>query len=275
MKDIRNKIVVITGAGSGIGRALAIEYGKLGAKVALNDFNEQGLADTINILNKMGISNVISAVFDVSSKKSMDAFAELVKSKWGNAHIVINNAGIAGGDLPAYLLSEEAYRRIMEVNFFGVLNGCKSFLPHLVENNEGAIANVSSIFGLVGTANNSDYCASKFAVRGYTETLATEFEESPITIHCIHPGGIRTNIAGNANTLAFEEKYLKTPPEAIARYIIKAIQRKKVKIVYGHGALRVWFISNFVPQRLTNWFVWREAKSIIDISKYKRFIKSL
>ena len=277
MKNLANKIVVITGAGSGIGRALAIEYGKLGAWLALNDFDEHGLNETVEILKSMGVNHVISSVFSVSDKNAMANFATHVKTHWRNANIVINNAGIAGDNLPAYLLSEESYRRIMEINFFGVLNGCQSFLPQLVENNEGAIVNVSSIFGLLGIPNNSDYCASKFAVRGYTEALAAEFQQSPITVHCVHPGGINTNITKNIDLdmPGYKERFLTTKPEDIAKYIIKSVQKNRPKIIYGKDSFRARIYSNFIPQKLLTWFTWTEAKTVLNLEPYKKFIKSL
>ena len=158
---MKNKIVVITGAGSGIGRALAIEFGRLGSQLALNDYNQSELNETVSLLNKEGVEP-LTAIFDVSQKEAMWEFAKTVKSKLGNANIVINNAGISGDDLPGYLIKEETYRKVMDINFFGVLNGCQAFLPQLVENNSGTILNVSSTFGLIGATNCSDYCASKY-----------------------------------------------------------------------------------------------------------------
>jgi len=269
MKNFKDKIVVITGAGSGIGRAVAIAFGQKGARLALNDFNKQGLDETFEILKGKNIHQVLTSVFDVSNKESMDEFALTVKRELGNAHIIVNNAGIEGGGEPAYLLDQDTFRRVMEVNFFGVLNGCKSFLPQLVANNEGAVVNISSVFGLIGAPNNSDYCASKFAVRGLTESLAVEFHESPITIHCVHPGGIKTNIASGE----FAEQYLTTPPEHLANRIIKGIQKKEVKIVFGRDSFRIWLASNFLPQKLLNTIIWKEVSKIYDKTKYKLFIK--
>lgn len=268
-------IVVITGAGSGIGRALALEYGKLGAKLALNDYQETGLEETKALLNEMGREEVLLSVFDVSDRKAMEAFATQVKASWGNADVVINNAGIAGASLPAYHMPETAYRRVMDINFFGVLNGCQAFLPQLVEKNAGAIINLSSVFGLIGMPNNSDYCASKFAVRGYTEALAVEFQQSPISIHCVHPGGIATNIAKDTPNRRVAEKLLTTPPEDLARFIIRSVQRKKPKIVYGRDSRKVWFLSNLVPQSITNRLLWQQAKRLLDLETYRAFLQPL
>ncbi len=275
MKNFKDKTVVITGAGSGIGRALAIEFGNQNAKLALNDFNMQTLQKTVDILKHKGVNNILTFAFDVSDKTLMNDFAQKVRSTFGNAHIVINNAGIGGSAEPAYLTDTDSYREVMDVNFFGVLNGCQSFLPQLVANNEGSIVNISSIFGLIGTPNNSAYCASKFAVRGYTESLAIEFHKSPINIHCVHPGGIKTNIAGDESDSEFVEKYLKTPPEQLAKRIIKGIQNKEVKIVFGTDAFKTWLGSNLLPQKLLNKLIWKEMNNILDIEKYKQFIKNL
>ncbi|MFT7590017.1 MAG: NADP-dependent 3-hydroxy acid dehydrogenase YdfG, partial [Limisphaerales bacterium] len=186
MKSFKNKVVVITGAGSGIGRALALVLSKRGAKLALNDFDRESLDETKSMLQ----GNVLTEAFDVSDKEKMYAFATRIKTELGSAHAIINNAGIEGSTKPAFLTEPKEYERTMQVNFNGVLYGTLAFLPQLVENNEGAVINISSIFGLIGVPNNADYCASKFAVRGFTETLMAEFEESPINIHCVHPGGI-------------------------------------------------------------------------------------
>ena len=201
----------------------------------------------------------------------MDDFAKTVKKEWGNVHVIINNAGISGEGEPGYLINHESYRRVMDINFFGVLNGCQAFLPQLVANNEGAVVNISSIFGLIGTPNNTDYCASKFAVRGYTESLAVEFYQSPITIHCVHPGGIKTNIADGE----FAEQYLTTPPEDLAKRIIKGIQKKEAKIVFGRDSFKAWLGSNLVPQKLLNGIIWGELKKVLDKEKYKSFVKNL
>jgi NAD(P)-dependent dehydrogenase (short-subunit alcohol dehydrogenase family) len=272
---MKSKIVVITGAGSGIGRALALEFGKLGATLALNDCNETDLKETVAMLKAAGTSSVLSSIFDVADKKAMTDFAEQVKSKRNNANIVINNAGISGVDLPAYLIKEESYRGVMDVNFFGVLNGCQAFLPQLVENNSGSMVNISSVIGMIGVANRSDYCASKFAVRGYTESLASEFQDSPINIHCVHPGGINTRIRRDGNSPDFDRKYSRIPAQDIAKHIIKSIKKNKVKIVYGADSKRIWFLANFIPQKLANKLIWDEIKKTIDLSKYKSFIKSL
>ena len=195
MKNFADKIVVITGAGSGMGRAYALEFARLGARLALNDFDAKGLAETLAMLPHAPAGAVYSEVFDVGDQAAVYAFAAAVQARLGNAHVVINNAGIAGGGRPVWLKDEAAYQRTMQVNFFGVVYGTRAFLPQLLANGEGAIVNVSSVFGLVGTPDASDYCAAKFAVRGFTESLMVELQQSPISVHLVHPGGVRTNIA--------------------------------------------------------------------------------
>ena len=254
MDIFNDKIVVITGAGSGIGRALALEFGKLGARIAINDRDRDTLDETVSLLEDQEVQYVLAADFDVSSNKDMHAFAKVIHQKWGNAYVIINNAGIEGGESPVYETSEETYRHVMDVNFFGVVNGCEAFLPQLVANNEGAVVNISSIFGLVGVMNYSAYSASKFAVRGYTESLMVEFHNSPISIHCVHPGGIKTNIS----TTELSKKHLTTPPEDLARYIIESVKKDRPRIVYGNGSFKVWLGSRIMSQKMMKALLWRQ-----------------
>ena len=272
MKDFRDKVVVITGAGSGMGRAYAQEFGRLGAKLALNDFNAAALAETVAEQQAQGVA-VCSAVFDVASRADFEAFAEQVKAELGNAHVIINNAGIEGAVKPVWAMSPAEIERIMGINFYGVVHGTQVFLPQLFANNEGAVVNVSSIFGLVGTPNAADYCASKFAVRGFTEALMVELEESPVDAYLVHPGGIATNIVQKNEGQDFNKRYLVTPPEDIARYLVSCLRRRQLKVVYGHGARKTWLGSNFLPQALMNRVLWRELKPFTDLSAYP-FAKS-
>lgn len=269
MKNFKNKVVVITGAGSGMGRAYALEFAKLGAKLALNDFDAKALAETLALLAGRGTTTVYSEVFDVSDRDVMHGFAARVQAELGNAHVIINNAGIEGSAKPLWATDDASYERVMRINFFGVVHGTKAFLPQLIANGEGAVVNVSSIFGLIGTPNHSDYCASKFAVRGFTEAFMVEMQESPVSVHLVHPGGIATNIARGDGAQAFAKHYLTTPPEDIVRHVIKCIGRKKPKIVYGKDSFKTWLGSNFVPLKLLNRIIWQEMKSVIDRKDYQ------
>ena len=268
MKQFKNKIVVITGAGSGMCRAYALEFARLGARLALNDYDAEGLAETLRQLPQVNTADVLSRAFDVSDADAMFAFAAEVKSRLGNAHVIINNAGIEGAVKPVWATPASSYERVMRINFFGVVNGTRAFLPQLMENREGAVVNISSIFGLVGTPNHSDYCASKFAVRGFTEALMVELQGQPVSVHQVHPGGIATNIARSAGSQAFSRKYLSTPPEAIVRRVIRGIQRGEPKIVFGNDSFKTWLGSNLAPQRLLNHLIWRDMKDVIDRSDY-------
>lgn len=271
MKSFKNKVVVITGAGSGMGRAYALEFANQGAVLALNDYDKIGLDETIQLLNKKNSkTKVLAKAFDVGNRQAMAEFADQVKLTFGNAHTIINNAGIGGGGKPVWLLEDTDYDRVININFFGVVNGTRAFLPQLIANREGAVVNVSSIFGLVGTPGNSDYCAAKFAVRGFTESLMVELYDTPIQVHLVHPGGIKTNIAKNSeNGAEFEEKYLKTSADDIVKYVIKKIKQNEPRIVYGHQARRVQLASVAMNLKSRNELLFKEMREFID--KYKPF----
>ena len=270
MNNFENKVVVITGAGSGMGRAYALEFARLGAKLALMDYDEEGLNGTKAFLDHMPHQGVYSDVFDISDETKIFQFADKVKAELGSAHVIINNAGIGGGGLPAWSTETSQYRKTFDINFFGVVFGTQAFLHQLIENNEGAIVNVSSIFGLVGTPSASDYCASKFAVRGFTESLMVELEDSPISVHLVHPGGVKTDIAKDTDGgEEFTEKYLKTPPEHIARIVIDGIKTGKQRIVCGHQSTSISVMSWAIPLKWRNRYLHKEMNDMLDQEQYK------
>ncbi len=268
MKDFRHKVVVVTGAGSGMGRAYALEFGRLGAHLALNDYDVEGLAETRRLLDTQQAGKVYAQAFDVADKALMQAFAAGVEAELGKAHVVINNAGVEGAAAPVWAMPDSALDRVMRINFHGVVNGTRAFLPQLLAQPEGALVNVSSIFGLVGTPNHADYCASKFAVRGYTEALMVELQHTPVSVHLVHPGGIATRIARSSASQKFSHKYLSTPPEDIVRRVIRGIQRGEPKIVYGKDSFKTWLGANLVPLKLLNRIIWRDMKDAIDLQHY-------
>tara|TARA_Y100000782_G_scaffold115436_1_gene158396 strand:+ start:378 stop:1211 length:834 start_codon:yes stop_codon:yes gene_type:complete len=276
MKNFVNKIVVITGAGSGIGRALALAFGQLGAKLVLNDYSEDTLNETLQLLNAKNSTCIHHEAFDVANEEAMFAFAKNIQQKHGNVSVIINNAGVSGSADPSYLTPISSYKRVMDINFFGVLYGCKAFMQQLIDQKEGAIVNISSVYGLMGSPSNTDYCASKFAVRGYTEALSVEFHKSPITIHCVHPGGINTNItssrSGKNNTDEFAARFLKTPPEAIAQRIVKGIIKNEPRIVYGNKSFTAWLGSKFLSKRAQDKVIWNKYKAILPQEDYKQLI---
>lgn len=269
MNNFNNKVVVITGAASGMGREYALEFARLGALVAITDVNEIALAETHAMLQKITDKYSYREALDIASEADVQAFAEKVKTTLGKAHIVINNAGIGGGGAPTWALDLEQYHTTMQVNFFAVVNMTKAFLPQLLSNQEGAVVNVSSVFGLIGTPGTSDYCASKFAVRGFSESLMVELADTPISVHLVHPGGIKTNIAKDSKHGAeFEEKYLKTSPLEAVRTVIKGIQKDKQRMVFGYQSSALRFLT-YLPLKLRNKILRREMSDLRDPEHYQ------
>ena len=258
MKNFRNKTIVITGAGSGIGRALSIEFSRLGAHLILNDYNSESLEETVGLVSSSD-SKIYSECFDVSDAGKMKSFATNAIDKLGPPDVVINNAGVSllGNTLVDTELKD--FKWLFDINFWGVVNGTKEFLPSLLKKTEAALVNISSVFGLMGSLNSIPYCSSKFAVRGFTETLILELEETNVNVHCVHPGGIKTNIVKAANErfsddsdgtdLEFEKKFLKISPQEAALTIIKGIKRKKTRILIGKEAYLIDFFSRLSPIR--------------------------
>jgi len=195
MKHLSERVAVITGAGSGIGRATAIALSKEGCLLAISDINEKELQETHKTIQELG-NEVHSKVLDVADKDAFHAYADEVAERFGKVNIVINNAGV---NVFSTLenSSYEDFEWIMNINFWGMVYGTKAFLPHLKKSGEGHIANVSSIFGIITAPNTGTYNASKFAIRGFNETLRTEMKihNYGINVSSIHPGGIKTNIA--------------------------------------------------------------------------------
>lgn len=270
MKHFHNKVVVVTGAASGMGREYALEFARLGALVAITDVNQPALAETHAMLQNISDKYSYSEALDISSEKDVQAFAEAVKTKLGKAHVVINNAGIGGGGAPTWALDLQQYHTTMQVNFFAVVNMTKAFLPQLLSNQEGAVVNVSSVFGLIGTPGTGDYCASKFAVRGFSESLMVELADTPISVHLVHPGGIKTNIAKDSkNGAEFEEKYLKTDPLDAVRIVIKGIQTDKQRMVFGYQSSLLNFLR-LLPLKLRNKILHREMSDLKDPEHYEQ-----
>lgn len=261
MKTFKEKVAVITGAGSGMGRYLAILLAKDGADVCVCDVNETTLNETVSMLRKYNVS-VSSHLLDVSNKESIEALPQKVIDQHGKVDLVFNNAGVTTG---AYFkdMDEENWDWVMGINFDGVVNSTRAFIPHLIKNSEAAIVNTSSIFGIVTIPGQSVYHATKFAVRGFTESLALEMRQTNpnLQIHCVHPGHIGTNISATARmsdedvnkmqpkSSIFNRKSPKTHqemgkqfreegmhPSKAAKIILDGVKKNKSKIFVGLDA---------------------------------------
>ena len=196
MKTFKNKVALITGAASGMGKYLAINLAKEGADVVICDVNEDGLKETEKIIKSYNVGSS-SLVLDVRDKKEVKELPSKIIENHGKIDLVFNNAGVV---IPAGFLNmqEEDWDWCNDINYNSIINFSRSFLPHLMKDEETALVNTSSIFGIITTPNNTVYHASKFAVRGFTESLIKEMEGSNTQIHCVYPGHIGTNIAINA-----------------------------------------------------------------------------
>ncbi|MGF0314081.1 SDR family NAD(P)-dependent oxidoreductase [Rhodococcus sp. IEGM1428] len=246
MKNLGNKVAVVTGAGSGIGRALAIDLAGRGAQLALSDVDASGLADTVAACEKAG-AKTRSYELDVSDRAAMYFHADSVVSDFGRVNLVVNNAGVA---LNADVLemSWDDFEWVMNVDFWGVANGTKAFLPALIDSGEGHLVNISSVFGLMGIPGQSAYNSAKFAVRGFTEALRQEMKiaRHPVGVTCVHPGGIKTNIVANARGMdslgdadkvseAFQ-RIARTMPTRAAQVILAGVEKNKPRVLIGPDA---------------------------------------
>lgn len=258
MQALAGKVAVITGAGSGIGRALAQLLAQEGCDLALADINSETLQDTAQQLRQQG-AKVSCHTLDVANRAATFAFADEVLNQHGSAYLIINNAGVAVSQTIAEL-SFSDFEWIMGINFWGVVHGTQAFLPHLLENNAGHIVNISSIFGIVSMPSQGAYNASKFAVRGFTEALRQELCQSDVKACCVHPGGIKTNIAraarfyrgidgrqDAARAAARFDKVARTTPEQAARTILAGIKAKRPRILIGKDAHLLDWIQRLLP----------------------------
>ncbi|HYB80281.1 MAG TPA: SDR family NAD(P)-dependent oxidoreductase [Mycobacterium sp.] len=246
MQGFAGKVAVVTGAGSGIGQALAVELGRSGAKLAISDVDTEGLAQTEERLKAIG-APVKADRLDVTEREAFLAYADAVNEHFGKVNQIYNNAGIAfTGDVEVSQFKD--IERVMDVDFWGVVNGTKAFLPHLIASGDGHVINISSVFGLFAVPGQAAYCSAKFAVRGFTETLRQEMAAAghPVAVTTVHPGGIKTAIARNATAAEgldqgelanlFDKRLAKTSPQRAAQIILDAVRRKKARVLVGADA---------------------------------------
>ena len=262
MAFLSGGVAVVTGAGSGIGRALARKLSAAGSALALADIDEKGLAETAASLPGKG-AGISTHVLDVSDESGVRAFADDVISRHGRVTLLINNAGVAlHGSFEE--ISLEDLRWLMGINFWGTVYGVKYFLPTLKQQPRAHIVNISSVFGLVAPAGQSAYSASKFAVRGFTEALRHELENTPVFVSCVHPGGIQTPIAerGRLGTNAPKARkdesvarlaqLARTSPEAAAERILKGVERREGRILIGFDARQIDVVQRLRPASYWN-----------------------
>ena len=247
MRTLDGKVVVVTGAGSGIGRALSLEVARRGGVLALSDWDEVGLMETAAMVQTATGREARTDKLDVRDRQAMHEYAETVAAELGRVNVVVNNAGVAlHGDFEE--VSYDDFAWVMDVDFWGVAHGTKEFLPHLIASGDGHLVNVSSLFGLMGMPGQTAYNAAKFGVRGFTEALRTEMLVAghPVRVTCVHPGGIKTAIARNARTTAshdqaavashFDTRLARMTPERAAEIIVAGILADRPRVVVGADA---------------------------------------
>jgi short-subunit dehydrogenase len=247
MKTLENKVVVITGAASGIGRALAVECAGRGSLPAISDVDEAGLAETVELVKRAGAREVRSDRLDVADRAAFASYAAAVAEHFGRVNVVVNNAGVAlAGDFADLAYQDMDW--IIGINFWGVVHGSKEFLPHLIASGDGHLVNISSLFGLVSMPGQSMYNASKYAVRGFSEALREELLVAghQVGVSVVHPGGIKTAIARNARVSEqedkratadlFDKKLARMEPEKAAQIIVRGILRNQARVLVGIDA---------------------------------------
>ena len=260
MKTFDNKVAVITGAGSGIGRALALNLAGKGAVLAISDVDDAGLAETVDLVKAAGAREVRSDHLDVADRAAFTAYAAAVAEQFGRVNLVVNNAGVAlAGDLEDLEYADMDW--IMGINFWGVVHGTKEFLPHLIDSGDGHLVNISSLFGLISMPGQSMYNAAKYAVRGLSEAVREEMLVAghPVGVTVVHPGGIKTAIARNARYSAkedgaesaefFDKKLARMSPERAAEIIIKGVENDKARVLVGIDAHAVHHLAKLLGSR--------------------------
>ncbi len=260
MQDFRDKVIVITGGGSGLGREFALQLYRSGARLALGDLDQGGLEETLQISGDPGERVKLFQV-DVSHQNAVEQFARDVESQLGPADMLINNAGICLIPQTFEDTADEQFKKVIEVNMWGPFYGIRAFLPQLKTRPEASIVNISSLAGLVGLYGHAAYSMSKSALRGFSEALQAELTGTQVHLLLVHPGGVKTNLIKNAPNLenSLQEKAHKnftdlsflTPEKTVSR-ILKAVQRKKNRAIIGLDARLILLLRALFPHRIPN-----------------------
>ncbi len=256
--NLAGRTAVVTGAGSGIGRAIAVSLAARRCHLALADIDEAGLAATHRLLEDRGVEVSLHRL-DVADQNAVAAFPDAVVQRHHKAELLFNNAGVAvGGSFEE--VSESDFQWLFNINFWGVVRMTRAFLPVLRRNDEARIVNISSLFGLISPPGQTAYCASKFAVRGFSNALRFELEGSPVSVTVVHPGGVATSIAKNsrkpadgrsaaevAAAIARVEKMLRMPPENAGEIIVRGVASGKARILVGADARICSLLERLMP----------------------------
>ncbi len=249
MRRVEGSVVAITGAGSGIGRALALELARRGAALSLSDWRADDVDETVRACKDLG-ADARGYQVDVRDAAAVQTWADSTVADFGRVNAIVNNAGVAlTGDVLDMSLADIAW--VVDIDFWGVVHGTKAFLPHLIDSGDGHVVNLSSVFGLVAVPSQSAYNAAKFAVRGFTEALRQEMRQAghPVAVTAVHPGGIRTNVVRNSRTVGdvehaelvtlFERRLARTSPETAARAIVRGLESGRARVLIGPDAYAI------------------------------------
>ena len=271
------RVAAITGAGSGMGQYLAILLSRAGCHVALSDVNLEGLEQTRSLCDE-GVNTAVHQV-DVANRDAMAQFAEAVNNQFGQVNMIFNNAGVSVTGL-AEQMPYEDIEWLMNINFWGVVYGTKSFLPYLRAADEAAIVNTSSIFGTIAVPSQSAYNASKFAVRGYTYALRQELADTHIGVSCVQPGGVRTNIVNASRFIPMDNesetkedlaanfnRVARKSPEEAAAIILAGVLRNKAQILVGNDARIIAIMERLAPTTYLRLFQWLRNRNRSQVNQ--------
>ena len=272
MKTFDGRVVAITGAGSGIGRALAVSLAGRGALLAVSDVLADRLAETVDLVKAAGVREVRSDVVDVASASALTQWASDVVGQFGRVNVLVNNAGVSlTGDVVD--LDPADMRWVVDINFWGVVRGTHAFLPHLIASGDGHVVTLSSLFGLVSVPGQSIYNATKYAVRGFSEALREEMllAGHPVGVTVVHPGGIKTAIVRSGRSSAgadhaatarlFDERLARMSPERAAEIILRGVLRGKPRVLVGIDAHLLHHFARVVGARYQDVVARRAART--------------